>query len=185
MAAEFFIEEAHHNGEIGSKVFTNIERRIRGAIDGLQAISDPAPKLSPHDLIGMVPLLSGLSTEVLQRLSRSARSVTYLAGDQIIGQGERGDSLYIITHGLVNVYKNDHEDEPLAQLRDGDFFGEMALLEAQVRMANVKAVQPTTLLRLNRSEVLSLAEQEPELKVRLEQVSETRKHTTSDEQPAS
>ncbi len=185
VAAEFFIEEAHHNGEIGSKVFTNIERRIRGAIDGLQAISDPAPKLSPHDLIGMVPLLSGLSTEVLQRLSRSARSVTYLAGDQIIGQGERGDSLYIITHGLVNVYKNDHEDEPLAQLRDGDFFGEMALLEAQVRMANVKAVQPTTLLRLNRSEVLSLAEQEPELKVRLEQVSETRKHTTSDEQPAS
>lgn len=181
VAAEFFIEEAHHNGEIGSKVFTNIERRIRKAIDGLQGISDPAPKLRPHDLIGMVPLLSGLSTDVLQRLSDSAKSVTYLAGDQVIGQGERGDSLYIITRGMVNVYRDGHEDEPLAQLRDGDFFGEMALLELQVRTANVKAAQPTTLMRLNRNEVLSLAEQEPELKVRLEQASAARKHPATDD----
>ncbi|MCG8379508.1 MAG: cyclic nucleotide-binding domain-containing protein, partial [Proteobacteria bacterium] len=158
VAADFFVEEAHHNGEIGSKVFTNIERRINSAIDALQPISDPAPKLKPEDLIGMVPLLNGLSNSILERLSRHAKAMTFLPGDLVIGEGEKGDSLYIITHGLVSIYKDEHEDDPIAELRDGDFFGEMALLETQVRTANVKSVKPTTLLRLTRKDVLSMAD---------------------------
>jgi CPA1 family monovalent cation:H+ antiporter len=109
VTAEFFTEEAHHNGEIGSKVFTNIERRIHAAIEKLQPISDPAPKLKPHDLIGMVPLLEGLSNELLERLSKHAKAMTFLADDQIIDEGEKGDSIYIITHGLVSVYKAEPE----------------------------------------------------------------------------
>jgi Na+:H+ antiporter len=179
VAAEYFIEEAEHDGEIGSKVFTNIERRIHGAIDALQPISDPAPKLKPHELIGIVPLLNGLSNDLLERLSKHAKAMTFLSGDLVIGEGEKGDSLYIITHGLVSVYKNGHEDEPIAEFRDGDFFGEMALLEAQVRTANVKALKPSTLLRLTRKDVLSLAENESELKARLEQISLARKSTES------
>lgn len=179
VAAEFFIEEAQHNGEIGSKIFTNIERRIHKAIDALQPISDPAPQLKPHDLIGTVPLLNGLPNDVLERLSKHAKAMTFLSGDLVIGEGEKGDSLYIITHGLVLVYKNGHEDEPIAEFRDGDFFGEMALLEAQVRTANVKALKPTTLLRLRRKDVLSMAENEPELKARLEQISSARKSIDS------
>ncbi len=179
VAAEYFIEEAEHDGEIGSKVFTNIERRIHDAINALQPISDPAPKLKPHELIGMVPLLNGLSIDLLERLSKHAKAMTFLSGDLVIGEGEKGDSLYIITHGTVSVYKNGHEDEPIAEFRDGDFFGEMALLEAQVRTANVKALKPTTLLRLTRKDVLFLAENEPELKARLEQISSARKSTES------
>jgi Na+:H+ antiporter len=179
VAAEFFAEEANHNGEIGSKVFTNIERRIHEAIDSLQPISDPAPKLKPHDLIGTVPLLNGLPNDLLERLSKHAKAMTFLAGDLVIGEGEKGDSLYIITHGLVSIYKNGHEDMPIAELRDGDFFGEMALLEAQIRTANAKTLKPTTLLRLTRKDVLSLAENEPELKARLEQISSARKSTES------
>ncbi len=179
VTAEFFTEEAHHNGEIGSKVFSNIERRIHAAIDALQPISDPAPKLKPHDLIGMVPLLNGLSNDVLERLSKHAKAMTFLAGDQVIGEGEKGDSLYIITHGLVSVYKAGHEAEPIAELRDGDFFGEMALLETQVRTANVKSLKPTTLLRLTRKDVLSMADTEPELKARLEQISSVRQSSDS------
>ncbi len=179
VTAEFFTEEAHHNGEIGSKVFTNIERRIQAAIEALQPISDPAPKLKPHDLIGMVPLLKDLSNELLERLSNHAKAMTFLADDQIIGEGEKGDSLYIITHGLVSVYKVGHEGTPIAELRDGDFFGEMALLGTQVRTANVKSVKPTTLLRLSRKDVLSMAENEPELKARLEQASSVRQSVES------
>ncbi len=179
VAAEYFIEEAEHDGEIGSKVFTNIGRRIHEAIGSLQPISDPAPKLKPHELIGMVPLLNGLSNDLLERLSKHAKAMTFLSGDIVIGEGEKGDSLYIITHGLVSVYKNDHEDDPIAEFRDGDFFGEMALLEAQVRTANVKAIKSSTLLRLTRKDVLSLANNEPELKARLEQISSARKSTES------
>ncbi len=45
---------------------------------------------------GMVPLLNGLSNELLERLSTRAKAMTFLPGDQIIGEGEKGDSLYII-----------------------------------------------------------------------------------------
>jgi Na+:H+ antiporter len=179
VAAEYFIEEAEHHGEIGSKVFTNIERRIHKAIDELQPISDPAPKLKPHELIGMVPLLNGLSDDLLERLSRHAKAMTFLSGDIVIGEGEKGDSLYIITHGVVSIYKQGYENEPIAELRDGDFFGEMALLGTQVRTANVKSVKPTTLLRLSRKDVLSLADEDPELKARLEQISSARKSIES------
>ncbi len=175
VAAEFFNNEAHHNGEIGSKVHTNIERRIYQALNQLQPISDPAPKLRPSDLIGMVPLLNGLSSVVLERLSKLAKALTFLPGDLVIGEGEKGDSLYIITHGLVSVYKEGHESTPIASLRDGDFFGEMALLDTQVRTANVRAVKSTTLLRLSRKDVLSIASKEPELKQRLEEISSSRK----------
>ncbi len=179
VAAEYFIEEAEHHGEIGSKVFTNIERRIHKAIDELQPISDPAPKLKPQELIGMVPLLNGLSDDLLERLSKHAKAMTFLSGDIVIGEGEKGDSLYIITHGLVSVYKDGHEDEPITELRDGDFFGEMALLDTQVRTANVKSIKPTTLLRLSRKDVLSHADKDPELKARLEQISSARKSIDS------
>ncbi|MGB1799602.1 MAG: cation:proton antiporter [Gammaproteobacteria bacterium] len=175
VTADFFTEEAHNNGEIGSKVYTNIERRIHEAINNLQPISDPAPKLKPHDLIGTVPLLNGLANDLLERLSQRAKAMTFLPGDVIIGEGEKGDSLYIITNGLVSVFKNGYENEPIAELRDGDFVGEMALLEDQVRTANVKALKPTTLLRLARKDVLSMAENELELKARLEQISSLRK----------
>lgn len=175
VTADFFTEEAHNNGEIGSKVYTNIERRIHEAINNLQPISDPAPKLKPHDLIGTVPLLNGLPNDLLERLSQRAKAMTFLPDDKIIGEGEKGDSLYIITHGQVSIYKDGHENEPIAELRDGDFVGEMALLEDQVRTANVKALKPTTLLRLTRKDVLSMAENELELKARLEQISSLRK----------
>ena len=44
--------------------------------------------------------------------------------------------------------KSGHEHAPIAELRDGDFFGEMALLGTQVRTANVKSVKSTTLIAL-------------------------------------
>ena len=94
--------------------------------------------------------------------------------DIIIGEGDRGDALYIINHGWVKVYKEANESKVIAELRDGDFFGEIALLGDQVRTATVKAMTPTTLLRLTRKDVLALAEEDHELKERLEDANRAR-----------
>jgi len=174
-SADFFIREAFNNRELGAKVFGNIKERIASAIDELPQITDSIPVLKPRDIIAMVPLLEGLSEKLLGQLSERAKLLTFLQGDLVIGQDEKGDSLYIINHGEVIIYKTGREDQPIAELRSGDFFGEMALLGEQIRTANVKANKPSSLLRLRRKDVLLMAENEPELKNRLEKAMEDRK----------
>jgi hypothetical protein len=173
-AANSFIKEAYSNHEVCSKVFTNIKERIAEAIDEIPQITEAILKLKPRDILAMVPLLEGLSSEILDQLSNHATTLTFLQGDQIIGQDEKGDALYIITHGQVKIYKTGYEHEPIAELSSGDFFGEMALLGEQIRTANAKADRPSSLLRLNRKDVLLMAEKEPELKERLENAAEGR-----------
>jgi len=174
-AAGLHAEEDHHDGEIGAKALVRIERMIHEAISALPPVSDAAPRLDSSELIGTVPLLNGLPTEVLDQLSECAQSVTFLAGDIVIGEGERGDALYIITHGVTSVYKGDKE---VAILSDGDFFGEMALLGDQVRTATVKAKHPSTLLRLRRRDIMQIAGEGTELKRRLTEVKEERQAQT-------
>ena len=149
IAANHYSEEALQHGEIGAKVFAQIDRRVRHAISELPDISNPVPKIKTSDLIGNVPLLNGLSNDVLDKLADKASSLTFLADDVVIGEGERGDALYIISSGVVSVLKQGQE-RPIAELRAGDFIGEMALLGDQKRTATVKAVMPSTLLRLSR-----------------------------------
>ncbi|MEE9575289.1 MAG: cyclic nucleotide-binding domain-containing protein, partial [Gammaproteobacteria bacterium] len=174
-AAGLHAEEDHHDGEIGAKALVRIERKIHEAISALPPVSDAAPRLDSSELIGTVPILNGLPVEVLDQLSERAKSVTFLAGDIVIGESERGDALYIITHGVASVYKGDKE---VAILSDGDFFGEMALLGDQVRTATVKAKHPSTLLRLRRRDIMQLAGEGTELKRRLTEVKEERQAQT-------
>lgn len=171
LTANHSVEIAFQNGEIGSKAFSRIERTIKETLSSLPPISNPAPKLQPSDLIGTIPLLNGLSQDLLGKLAERAKAVTFLANDIIIGEGDKGDALYIITHGSVTVFKGDNI---IAELRGGDFFGEMALLGDQKRQATVRAKVPSTLLRLRRRDVLLFADSDPELKLRLQDASEVR-----------
>lgn len=170
-AAENHILSEFQQGEIGAKAHLFVERLIDGVLSDLPSITEPAPKITTGDLIGGVPLLTGLSDEVLNQLVEISKQVTFLAGDIIIGSGEHGDALYVITHGKVTVLR---DGQLIAELREGDFFGEMALLGDQIRTATVKATAPCTLLRIRRKDVLSLAKANPELGNRLEKVGQER-----------
>ena len=158
------------HGEVSAKALADIERRIHAALEEIPALNEPLPTLSSQELINLVPLFSELSEDALSSLAGHAHSVTFLPGDTIIGEHERGDALYVITRGRVEVERNqpDGSRTLLAELREGDFFGETALLGDHVRTATVKAAIPTTLLRLARRDVLSLAKKNAEVKRRLE-----------------
>ncbi len=171
-------EDALHHGEIGTKIFSNLKQVIESALAGQSTVSLPPSRVKPEELIGKIPLLMGLPETVLNRLVEHARPVTFLTSDIIIGEGEHGDALYVIRHGHVIVYREDNPDSILAEFEDGEFFGEMALLGDQVRTASVKASTPTTVYRLTRSDVLAVAELEPQLKQRLQQAESDRLHST-------
>lgn len=174
LAVQHYNESTCQHGEIGQKTFANIEHRIKNALSTLPTISHSSPKLTANDLIGSVPLLKGLSTAILKQLADRAKVITFISNDIIIGEGDKGDALYIISHGSVKVYKKADDNKIIAELRDGDFFGEVALLGDQVRTATVKAIVPTTLLRLTRKDVLALAKEQYELQQRLEKASKDR-----------
>ena len=171
-AVDNYIYKEHQQGGMGTKAYIHIEEIIRSALDQLPSLSADPPKLTSSDLIGTVPILHGLSENILWRLAKVAKVITFLPEDIVIGDGDKGDALYIISHGLVSVTKN---GQILAELRDGDFFGEMGLLGDQLRTATVTTLIPSTLLRLRRKHVLALATLSPELDNRLREIKDSRR----------
>jgi CRP/FNR family transcriptional regulator, cyclic AMP receptor protein len=79
-------------------------------------------------------------------------------------KGELGDSLYIIITGKLRV---DDDDHLLNYLDESDVFGEMALLDAEPRVASVTAVEPTHLLRLDQAPFYELIADRPEVAIGL------------------
>jgi ATP-binding cassette subfamily B protein len=125
------------------------------------------------DLLADIPLLA--DTSEATRAELTAWFVTERFGDgcEIIHEGEVGDQMYIIAHGTVEVIREDSK-KVMAQLSDGDYFGEMALLSDTPRNATVRAVGPCTCLTLQREQFQQLMVREPSLREKIEQVAAAR-----------
>ena len=103
-------------------------------------------------LLRRVSIFSELSAETLGDLSKRIWQRTAEAGSVIVSHEEPGDALFVIASGKVKVvlYGETGREIILSILRDGDFFGEMSLLDRQPRSANVVAVEESQLLGLDR-----------------------------------
>jgi len=94
----------------------------------------------------------------------------YLDGEVIIRQGEFGDCMYVIQEGQVEVIAELDDDRvQLAIRREGDFFGEMAIFEREVRMATVRALGRVRVLTIDRRNFLRRINEDPSLAFRLVQ----------------
>ena len=85
------------------------------------------------------PLFEGLSRRQLAELARLTDDLEVAAGTVLCKEGSRGHEFFVITDGQAAVTRG---DEHLATLGNGDFFGEMALLEPVRRTATVAAATP-------------------------------------------
>ncbi len=119
-----------------------------------------------------VPLFARLDGDLLAALAQRLSVERYPAGDVIINEGEAGDRLYIIHRGQVEVLASDTSghQRPLNVLREGDHFGEIALLYDVPRTATIRALTPVQLYSLNREDFDSLLASVPGLREMLEQV---------------
>src|SRR5262249_29452703 len=77
-----------------------------------------------------VELFSELATEELRAIASLAERASYASGTVIVREGEPGDSFYVLLHGEASVSRG---DKRIATLRDGECFGELALLDRGVR----------------------------------------------------
>lgn len=112
-------------------------------------------------LIRNLPIFQFCSLSCLREVSACLEQKFYSPSDTIINIGELGDEMFIIAHGSVDVITED--GKIVAQLYEGQFFGEVALIEETTRNANIRANTYTDLYRLSKDDFLNIIRHFPEL----------------------
>lgn len=126
-----------------------------------------------HHILEQIPILKGASTTILHRLISNLRTVVYTPGDVIIHHGETGSNMYLINRGEVEV--RDPEQGCIATLREGEYFGELALLDpGRPRQADVVAKTFCVLSMIDAETFTLVLHQFPEFAVHVRQVAATR-----------
>lgn len=104
-----------------------------------------------------VPLFAALDDAAADALIKLLRTADYAAGTKLFQVGDPGDSMFIIDSGRVRISVRDADghDVILAELRRGDFFGEMAVIDGQGRSADATVMEDVRLELLSRENFLS------------------------------
>ena len=133
--------------------------------------------MRPIDLKA-IPLFSGLSQEELGRLNIIFTPFSLPQDEVVIREGESGDEMYILIKGRVRITRQmllegchlavpglESSRKVLATLDGRSFpmFGEVALLDNDIRSATVTTLEPCTFLKTNREQFFRLVAQDPAL----------------------
>jgi voltage-gated potassium channel len=122
-------------------------------------------------MVARIPLFERLDAGALAEVVGMLRARTIAAGTTIIRRGERGDAMYMIAAGGVEVGT---ADALVRILNEGDFFGEMALLSREPRTATVTALSTVDLLVLDAVDFHRLGERMPQVRGEVERVARER-----------
>ncbi|UCH10899.1 MAG: cyclic nucleotide-binding domain-containing protein [Fidelibacterota bacterium] len=123
-------------------------------------------KLSETALaLSHVPVFNGLSRKELREVENIIHQREYQIGETIFQQGDPGLGMYIIIHGQVQIVNNQDPDNLIvySELNDGDFFGDMALVDDADRSATAMAHAETRLIAFFRPELKDILSRFPSL----------------------
>jgi CRP-like cAMP-binding protein len=107
-------------------------------------------------------MFAGLTTRQLAELTRVVEERNYDAGETIVHEDEFDDKMYFIVTGRVRISKG---GEDVTALGEGEFFGEIAVLDGEKRSASATAEGPVHLLRLTRQDLFDVMEEHPGIAV--------------------
>lgn len=117
------------------------------------------PPVPPRDALPNIPLFSALSTVEFLAVLRSAMDAkTFKDGQAIVTEGETGGSMFAVAQGTVSVWR---ADTRVAEMGEGEFFGELALLNGAPRMATVKASGNVVVLEFPQEAMTRVLRQHP------------------------
>jgi CPA1 family monovalent cation:H+ antiporter len=169
-------------GIISREVFNDLRGKLA---ERRSAIGQRPPLDLGLELAGMisrVSLFASLDRQALAEVGKRLRALVALPGEKILAIGGPPDAMYFIAAGEVTVRAPTYE----VKLKEGDFFGEMGLLSAQPRNADVIADGYCHLLVLYRKDFRELLDRRPAVRAEIEAVAARRiAETASEGQAAS
>ena len=117
-------------------------------------------------ILKKIPIFEELGKRDLERVERLLHKRQYSSDEVIFVQGDPGLGMYIIEKGNVDIISEPGKNR-LADLSDGEFFGELALLDDSPRTASAVATTDCTLLCFFQPDLLDLVERNPQLGVKI------------------
>ena len=117
-------------------------------------------------LLKNAPTFSQVKTEDLKVVAQSLEEEVYFSGDRVFDIDEHGDRMYIILKGRIGISLKKARNKAIkfiAELGEGEVFGEMNLLDDLPRSASAHVIEDSTLLSLEKSRLRGLIINYPEL----------------------
>jgi CRP/FNR family transcriptional regulator, cyclic AMP receptor protein len=136
------------------------KKRISNVI--LQKIRGKEGDILP--VLRTIPIFEGLGFNDLKKIELIVHKRTFMPNEIIFYERQPGAGMYIIKRGLIKLTKTVNEERvKISELKDGEFFGEMSLLDDYPRSAEATAVEKTEALGIFRPDLFGLIENNPKL----------------------
>jgi CRP-like cAMP-binding protein len=115
------------------------------------------------EVLKKIPLFAELNKPELKVISKIVYERDFEAGELMFKTGQPGAAMFIIKKGKVSIFQETSEGEAaeLTKLKDGEFLGELALLDNSPRSASARALKNTHTLALFREDINGLIETRP------------------------
>ena len=112
-----------------------------------------------------IQIFEELAVSELAAIASVTEAVVCQQGTDVIKEGDKGETMYMIVNGHVSVLKGRAQGQEieLDRMEGGDYFGEMALFEDQVRSATIRAEEETRLLVLHKREFNEIVREYPQI----------------------
>jgi len=123
--------------------------------------------MDDYKILRKIPIFTDLKDSILEKIYSRMQKKTYKKGNLILMEEEFGDTLFILSKGSVKITRmsEDGREVILSILGEGDFFGEMSILDGESRSANVVALEDSEVFTLRRADFLDLLEQHPQIAI--------------------
>jgi CPA1 family monovalent cation:H+ antiporter len=174
-AQEEIIEAETRSGFIPAGVAQVILKELVRRIHVLRGRDLAQLQIKPAELLRKVPFFQKIEPHDFDRVTEKLHPLTLPENEIVIQEGERGESLFLISRGVIRVSHNvDGIDKDLATLIAGDFFGEMALLYHEPRTATCRTITPCVLYELEIEDFEAISQACPGIQIALEEAATKR-----------
>ncbi len=138
---------------------------------------------SARELLKNIHIFQDLQDEDFDKLARIAKEERYPAGTILFRQGDPSGAFFIVRRGSVKIVKDmgTPSEKVLAVLRDGDFFGEMGVIEDSVRYATAVVAEDSFIIRIRKADFDNLMSVNPSIAMKI-MVTVTRRYTRNFEE---